>query len=148
MFKIPVKLEDIRLLSFSNGEWANAEQTIVRGMLQWNTMQDVQLGAVDLTEDYQHIQNLKQRIEAGEFGEIAAYTPPSDEEVAEDAAFRVRKERDYILKEQVDPIVSNPLRWADMTTEEQNAWSAYRTALLDITDQAGFPHNVTWPTKP
>lgn len=25
---------------------------------------------------------------------------------------------------------------------------AYRQALRDITDQAGYPDNVTWPTKP
>lgn len=28
------------------------------------------------------------------------------------------------------------------------AWAAYRQALRDITDQAGFPHDVVWPTKP
>jgi len=28
------------------------------------------------------------------------------------------------------------------------AWSTYRQALRDITAQEGFPHNVTWPTKP
>ncbi len=26
--------------------------------------------------------------------------------------------------------------------------TAYRQALRDITDQAGFPTNITWPTKP
>ena len=26
--------------------------------------------------------------------------------------------------------------------------TAYRQALRDITDQAGFPNNITWPTKP
>ena len=66
-------------------------------------------------------------------------------EITKDA---VRYLRDQKLKSEVDPIVSNPLRWADMTTAEQNAWSQYRTDLLNITDQAGFPHNVTWPTKP
>lgn len=63
-------------------------------------------------------------------------------------SFDVRALRDKKLKREVDPIVSNPLRWADMTTEQQNAWAQYRTALLNITDQAGFPHNVTWPEKP
>lgn len=148
MLNLDIKLEDIRLLSFSNGEWINSEQTTVRGMLQWNTMEEAQLSAIDLTENYQHIQDLKQRIEAGEFGEIAAYTPPSGEKVAEVAAFHARAERDRILKDEVDPIVSNSLRWADMTAEEQNAWTAYRTALLNISDQAGFPHNINWPTKP
>jgi hypothetical protein len=31
-----------------------------------------------------------------------------------------------------------------MTAEQ----TAYRQALRDITDQAGFPHDITWPTKP
>ena len=31
-----------------------------------------------------------------------------------------------------------------MTAEQ----TAYRQALRDITDQAGFPDNITWPTKP
>tara|TARA_Y100000389_G_scaffold47830_1_gene43023 strand:- start:15223 stop:15477 length:255 start_codon:yes stop_codon:yes gene_type:complete len=31
-----------------------------------------------------------------------------------------------------------------MTAEQ----TAYRQALRDITDQAGFPTEITWPTKP
>jgi len=27
-------------------------------------------------------------------------------------------------------------------------WSTYRQALRDITEQEGFPYQVTWPTKP
>ena len=80
--------------------------------------------------------------------DFTAYVAPTQAELDAQAAAEVRSQRDMLLTTEVDPIVSNPLRWADMTTEEQNAWSAYRTALLDITDQAGFPHNVTWPTKP
>jgi hypothetical protein len=59
-----------------------------------------------------------------------------------------RINRDYLLETEVDPIVTNPLRWAELTTEQQDAWKAYRQALLDITEQAGFPHEVVWPTKP
>lgn len=75
----------------------------------------------------------------------------TDEEIARCQAewpIAVREHRDYLLVTEVDPIVSNPLRWADMTTEQQNAWAQYRTDLLNITDQDGFPENVTWPTKP
>ena len=79
---------------------------------------------------------------------FTAYVAPTQAELDAEAAAGVRGKRDYLLSEEVDPIVSNPLRWADMTTAEQNAWSQYRTDLLNITDQAGFPHNVTWPTKP
>ena len=76
------------------------------------------------------------------------YRVRTQDEIDTEASDMVRTERDVRLELEVDPIVSNPLRWADMTTAEQNAWSQYRTDLLDITDQAGFPHNVTWPTKP
>jgi len=31
---------------------------------------------------------------------------------------------------------------------DQAAWATYRQALRDITAQAGFPDNVTWPEKP
>lgn len=80
--------------------------------------------------------------------DFAPYVAPTQEELDATEAERVRAVRNSILETVVDPIVSNPMRWAEMTAEKQAEWSAYRTALLDITDQAGFPHNVTWPTKP
>ena len=64
-----------------------------------------------------------------------------------DAMF-IRSQRDYKLKTEVDSIVSNSLRWAEMTSEKQAEWAAYRTALLNLPEQEGFPLNVTWPTKP
>ena len=63
-------------------------------------------------------------------------------------AANVRRVRNLRLEQEVDPIVSNPLRWAEMTTEEQTTWSQYRTDLLNVPQQSGFPHNVTFPTKP
>ena len=80
--------------------------------------------------------------------DYTAYVAPTQAELDAAEAAGVRSWRDMLLQEEVDPIVSNPLRWNDMTTAEQNAWTQYRTDLLNITDQAGFPHNVTWPTKP
>jgi len=59
-----------------------------------------------------------------------------------------RHERDVILETVVDPLVSNPLRWAELTTEQQNAWAQYRIDLLNVPQQSGFPHNITFPTKP
>ena len=78
----------------------------------------------------------------------AAYVPPTQAELDAAAATAVRQQRDTILAAQVDPIVSNPLRWADLSAEQQQAWSSYRRALLDITAQAGFPHDVVWPEAP
>lgn len=83
-----------------------------------------------------------------ESGDIPPYAPPTQEELDAQAAMVARADRDYYLQTLVDPLVSNPLRWADLTLEKQAAWTAYRRALLGITEQAGFPHNVTWPEQP
>ena len=61
---------------------------------------------------------------------------------------QIRQERNGILTTVVDPLVSNPLRWADLTSDKQAEWATYRQALLDVPQQAGFPTNITWPTKP
>jgi hypothetical protein len=63
-------------------------------------------------------------------------------------AANARKDRDKILADVVDPLVSNPLRWADLTAEKQAEWAAYRRALLDVPQQEGFPADTTWPTQP
>lgn len=31
---------------------------------------------------------------------------------------------------------------------DQSAWATYRQALRDITEQNGFPNEVTWPVEP
>jgi len=80
--------------------------------------------------------------------DFAAYVPPTQAEIDAAAAAQVRAERDSILTRVVDPIASNALRWADMTTEQQNAWSQYRTDLLNVPQQNGFPYNIVWPIKP
>jgi|TARA_R110000851_G_scaffold99236_1_gene214204 hypothetical protein len=58
----------------------------------------------------------------------------------------IRNERDAKLKNGIDAI--NIFRWNEMSGEKQTAWATYRTELLDITDQSGFPHNVNWPIRP
>ena len=61
------------------------------------------------------------------------YRPP----VTED---KVRHERDYLIAETDVWALSDRTMTAEQT--------AYRQALRDITSQAGFPTNITWPTKP
>lgn len=60
----------------------------------------------------------------------------------------VRFQRDSILKDEIDPLVTNPLRWGDLTIEQQEQIKTYRQELLDITNQTGFPTDVIWPVKP
>ena len=79
--------------------------------------------------------------------DFAAYVAPTDEELATAAAAQVRSQRDQLLLE-VDVFVGNPLRWAALSSNEQTAWATYRTALLDVPQQSGFPDTITWPTAP
>lgn len=55
-------------------------------------------------------------------------------------AAQVRQERDSLIA-QTD-------WWATSDRTMTAEQTAYRQALRDITDQAGFPTDITWPTKP
>tara|TARA_R100000278_G_scaffold106021_1_gene82558 strand:- start:710 stop:961 length:252 start_codon:yes stop_codon:yes gene_type:complete len=70
----------------------------------------------------------------------------SEEEIssynAEEAALQsdlIRNQRNTLLSQ------SDVYALADRITDE---WRTYRQALRDVPSQAGFPTNVTWPTKP
>lgn len=76
------------------------------------------------------------------------FTKISQEELDEENSGIQRAYRDMLLRTEVDPTVSNALRWAELTTEQQNAWTQYRTDLLNVPQQAGFPNTITWSTKP
>jgi hypothetical protein len=81
-----------------------------------------------------------------------AMTPEEEAQFEADRAYvspdMVRQQRDQTLASEVDPLVSNPLRWGSMTETEQAAWTNYRQKLLDLPEQEGFPNTVTWPTAP
>jgi len=57
--------------------------------------------------------------------------------------------QDVIVRAQRDSLLA-ACDWTQVADApvDQVAWSTYRQALRDLPDQAGFPDNVTWPTKP
>lgn len=79
---------------------------------------------------------------------IDGVTSQQDHRTEAQKTIDYRKYRDELLEMEVDPIVTNPLRWADLSAEKQQEWTDYRTALLNVPQQAGFPNTITWPTKP
>jgi len=76
------------------------------------------------------------------------YVAPTQSELDAETATNIREERDTLLVTVVDPLVSNPLRWASLASDKQTEWTNYRTNLLGVPQQAGFPNSITWPTKP
>ena len=79
--------------------------------------------------------------------DFAAYVAPTQEELDAALAAEVRSNRNRRLAE-VDAVAGNALRWAALDAETQAAWALYRQELLDVPQQAGFPNDVVWPTKP
>jgi hypothetical protein len=69
-------------------------------------------------------------------------------EIDKEVSTFMQQTRNSILFNEVDPIVSNPLRWSDLSQEQQQAWANYRKELLDLPQQEGFPHEVQWPERP
>jgi hypothetical protein len=80
--------------------------------------------------------------------DFEAYVAPTQAELDAGLAASLRFERDQKLAFEVDPLVTNPLRWAELTDAKQAEWTQYRTDLLNLPDQSGFPNSITWPTQP
>lgn len=59
----------------------------------------------------------------------------------------LRLYRDSLLQD-LDTVISNPLRWKGFTEAEQKDLADCRQELLDVPQQDGFPNDVEWPSKP
>lgn len=60
-------------------------------------------------------------------------------------AVQQRNQRDILLQ-QIDKV--NPIWFNTLSVDQQQQLQAYRQALLDVPQQAGFPTQVEWPAKP
>ena len=60
---------------------------------------------------------------------------------------QLRHQRDLLLSE-LDPIVSNPLRWAGFDEAKQSEYTTYRQVLLDLPENTTDPRNPVWPSQP
>ena len=116
------------------------QEALIKEMTDEKKLIDFRL--IDGTEDLEYFTaegyTDRQEVEQDEYGNwyVKGYLPiPTDDEKAE----KVRAKRNLYLQIYVDPIVSNPLRWADMSEEEQQDIVNYRLYLLNIPEQPEFP---------
>jgi hypothetical protein len=72
-----------------------------------------------------------------DMGEYYA-TVKNPEPTVEELQQRVRAVRNSYLETYVDPVVSNPLRWDDLTEEEKQVYKDYRRYLLDYTENENW----------
>jgi hypothetical protein len=67
-----------------------------------------------------------------------------------------KQKTDQIKSDEVRSIRNTKLSQSDwtrlddngLTSEKKSEWAQYRQQLRDISDQEGFPFEVTWPTPP
>jgi len=60
------------------------------------------------------------------------------------ASMHAKNKRNTLLNK-TDWVVTKSLELGEPVPD---AWTTYRQALRDIPSQAGFPHNIEWPTEP
>jgi hypothetical protein len=83
-----------------------------------------------------------------ELSDFPGCTYEAGSEDTEGEAAYFRKLRNDCLTMFVDPLVTNQLRWSELTAAKRSEWTTYRQDLLDLPQQAGFPNNITWPIAP
>lgn len=69
-------------------------------------------------------------------------TETEKQRLTEEKKYTVRLRRNRLLTE------TDWTQSRDVTLDNDADWTVYRQELRDITTQEGFPHNITWPTKP
>lgn len=90
---------------------------------------------------------LTHRLTDGAFEQVSgAWVLPYavEQQPIEQAERNIRSRRDGLLQETDWIVIKSYERGQNIPAE----WELYRQALRDITAQAGFPYEVTWPTKP
>jgi hypothetical protein len=61
---------------------------------------------------------------------------------------QVSAERNRLLEQYVKPYTTDLLVWNNLNNGQTQALQVYRSQLLDIEQQPGYPINVVWPTPP
>jgi len=94
----------------------------------------------DMFSNYTYTNDVGEEITVTKAEQEAAYTASKVEE----KATAIRTERDKLLAESDWMVIKAAETGVALAAE----WATYRQALRDITSQATFPNEVTWPVKP
>jgi len=70
---------------------------------------------------------------------------------ADEIAQRTQAQADAVRQQRMEFLQESDWTQLDdspLSNVQKAAWATYRQALRDVTQQAGFPWEVQWPTKP
>jgi Phage tail assembly chaperone protein len=143
MFSIapPVWSQPFDLVYARDPVWINAEHTAIDLWVKFSHFPNEVPFTAHPEDCEDHGRIIFQKAAAGEFGEVAEYTPPPPPTFEEQSVI-VRQTRDQLLKE------TDWTQAADIPQTVKDKWTVYRQLLRDVPQQEGFPFNVVWPDKP
>ncbi len=151
-------MDNITYTAVRSPKWLNQAHTYLECEVNFDHLDDewVAFTCVPTGSDvHKHTGKIFAECVAGDYGTIAEFNIPEA-----DLSEGIRAIRDELLTKEVDPIVTNPLRWNSLTTEKQQEWTNYRQNLLDFPDtttatvkwndiELGFDWvNLDLPVKP
>lgn len=128
--------------SFHSPQYAKQDKSTINVMVKFVEFDKELPFHATPYDEMEYGRDLYHRCMAGEVGPVADWQPPP---LADAEAF-VRMQRNQLL------IATDYVEFASYratkTPEFLAVWDAYRQALRDVTNQPGYPYEVTFPTKP
>lgn len=71
----------------------------------------------------------------------------ADNSLSVDEAYDIKVSND-VRKDRDAKLTATDYRMVSDAPWNTSDWATYRQQLRDISNQEGFPHNITWPTEP
>jgi hypothetical protein len=125
-------------------QFANAEHTLINCEIE-----HLVYGWIPFTasagDSEKHGRDLHASLLAGDHGPIADYVPPPPPP-ADQLATTARAQRDTLLT--ASDWTQLPDAQARLSPEKKAAWTEYRQALRNVSNQPQFPSEIMWPEKP
>lgn len=123
-------MENITYTAVRNPKWKNEAHTYLTCEVNFDHLPEewVEFTCVPEGVDiYPHTGEIFNACASGEYGAVEEFVRPEL-----NRPVLLRAIREDLLITEVDPIVTNSLRWNSLTPEKQQEWTNYRQALLDL----------------
>lgn len=122
--------------------WGNAEKTQIELTVKFVHLEQEVPFTASKTDSAEHGRELFLRAQAGDFGEIKEYTPPTELEIA--AEVNPGK-----LRREMDECVQKAQYW-DMFAQPEKVqeWKLYYQALANLEKSESWPIVEIWPIAP
>ena len=116
-------------------------------LAEWNVFPVVQQDPPSFDASTQNLNEVNPTLTSDQWLQTWSVTAASSDEIAQrttDAEAQVRAQRNNLIAE-TDWVV---VMAKETGTNIPAAMKTYRQALRDLPSAEGFPHTMTWPTKP